>query len=615
MNTVQVLFGFGFLAKLALACVVSDDTDPGPVFGLSLGTANSYAIFENDARISVPMVVSYDLRGTALVGASALSQSESNPTNTIYDIMRLAELPSTNYSARWPFKVIEQNNARVVEVQTLEGTPRAVPPEAMLGLILLEFVKEARQLTGEQVENIVVAVPSPSYDQQRRLVKTAAEMAELSVLRVCSQVTAALMGCGLTNNDPAEQLMVLVDVGASQLGVALVALDSGVFELISTTSNDKLGGSSYDEVLVLEMLRLFEKDHGVNASQNTLAVRKIRTEAERAKRALSNENNLVVKIEHLTNGLDLTAPLTRKRFEDLSQVLFQNTLEEIRGVLAENQVQIEQLSAAVLVGGGSRIPELARRISDLFGADKMHRCAVDPEYAAAQGALNFARMLREPPTYFPSLPISDTNIGVEIQGGVFESIVPRHVFLPTKRSRVFSTSQHESGAIEIRIFEGLRALARDNEYLTSLNLVGVKAAKGEVVEIQVTMEIDVDGYLHISAQCGDVTAIATIRERSHTNWEEMLRDYENNADMDEVLRDQIKALNRLKRYIRFGHDFVHSQELESEVDSVVREVREWAKVHGAQATTSELESKLAALQASLAVADPAEISWIEHDEL
>jgi molecular chaperone DnaK len=578
------------------------------IIGIDLGTTNScVAILENnkprviennEGARTTPSVVAYG--DEILVGAPAKRQAVTNPKKTIYASKRLIGRKFDEKEVQkdldlMPYAIIKNKNGDAwVKIDDQELAPPQISAE-----VLIKMKKTAEDYLGYEVTQAVITVPAYFNDAQRQATKDAGKIAGLEVLRIINEPTAAALAFGMDKQEKGDRKIAVYDLGGGTFDISIIEISNvdgeHQFEVLSTNGDTFLGGEDFDQRLMDYIIDEFMKESGVDLSKDQLALQRLKDAAEKAKIELSSGQQTAVNLPYVTADASgpkhLNVNITRSKFESLVDELITRSIEPCKVALKDAGVTADDISDVILVGGQTRMPKVQEAVEKLFG--KAPRKDVNPDEAVAVGAAIQGAVLAGDKTDVLLLDVTPLSLGIETLGGVMTKLIKKNTTIPTKASQVFSTADDNQPAVTVIIAQGEREFIKDNKVLGQFNLEGIAPARRGQPQIEITLDIDANGILKVSAKdknTGKENKI-TIKANSGLTDEEiekMVQDAEANAEVDKKAREVVEAKNAAEAQLHdvrkdlkeYGDKITEEQK--SKIEQAINEVEDAIKTEDAE---------------------------------
>ncbi|QQS64508.1 molecular chaperone DnaK [Candidatus Saccharibacteria bacterium] len=533
------------------------------IIGIDLGTTNSAMavmqsgkseiIANSEGARTTPSVVAVNKKGERLVGQVARRQQVTNPKNTIYEVKRLIGRKFSDKEVQKDLKlmgyeIIKSGNSTKVKMGDKEYSA-----EEISAMILAKLKADAEAFTGGPVTEAVITVPAYFDDSQRQATKDAGKIAGLEVKRIINEPTAAALAYGLDKEAKGDEKIVVFDLGGGTFDVSVLELGDGVFEVKSTNGDTHLGGADFDRVIVNHLSDEFKKESGIDVTDDTAAMQRLRDEAEKAKIELSTAQEVDINLPFLTADADgpkhFEYKLSRSKLESLVKDLIDKTAEPCKKALKDAKLTAKDIDSVVLVGGMTRMPAVQAKVKEIFGKEPMK--GVNPDEVVAVGAAIQGGVLAGDVKDVLLLDVTPLSLGIETLGGVTTKLIERNTTIPTSKSETFSTAADNQNQVEIHVLQGEREMSSDNKSLGRFILDGIAPAPRGVPQIEVTFNLDANGILNVTAKDKGTGKEQSITIQNSGNLskddvEKMAKEAEANAEEDKKKREAVEARNMLE---------------------------------------------------------------------
>lgn len=602
-----------------------DGTSKGKAIGIDLGTTYScVAVWQHD-RVEVivndqgnritPSIVAFT-PSERFVGDAAKNQIATNAHNTVFDAKRLIGRRFTDQSVQsdvelWPFTVVAGDNEKPMIQVDYKGEKKMFAAEEISSMVLMKMKQTAETYLNSKVKNAVITVPAYFSDSQRKATRDAATVAGLNAMKIINEPTAAALAYGFgkgVNSSHGKKIVLIFDLGGGTFDVSIVIVERGKFEVKAVGGDSHLGGEDFDNRMLIHCVQHFNRKNKTDMNTSVKALRRLRTECERAKRNLSSVVETLIDIDSLYEGVDFHMKMTRAKFEDLNADFFDKCMQVVIQCLKDAKMSKDQIDEVVLVGGSTRIPKVQELLQQFFDGKKLCE-SINPDEAVAYGAAVQAAALNNEGIRVVLMDVTPLSLGTSIDEGVMAVVVPRNTPIPTRREDVFTTVFDYQTTVSFSVYEGERVMTADNNLLGEFELAGIQAARCGLPQLKAVFEVDADGILKVSAwdNASGVFNCITIKNDggrlSKEEIERMVSDAERFRREDEEVKKRHIARANLENHIYNMRGRVKEAKTKGNLTGRVAEdivktmnaAEEWLEENEC-AKHSELEEKLKRLE-------------------
>ena len=552
------------------------------ILGIDLGTTNSaFAVMEggepeiivnSEGNRTTPSVVAFSDDDERLVGKPAKNQAVQNPDKTIQSIKR--HMGEEEYEVE-----IREASEDASGSRTQSGDEgESYTPEQISAMILQKIKRDAEEYLGHEVEKAVITVPAYFNDKQRQATKNAGQIAGLDVERIVNEPTAASMAYGL--DDESDQTVLVYDLGGGTFDVSVLELGGGVYDVVATNGDNDLGGDDWDDAIIDHLATEFKNDHGIDLREDRQALQRLKEAAEEAKIELSSRKEAKINLPFITatdsGPVHLETSITRATFEKLTSDLIDRTVGPTEQAIEDAGISDSDIDEVILVGGSTRMPQVGEKVEEIIGQEPKKN--VNPDEAVALGAAIQGGVLAGDVDDIVLLDVTPLSLGIEVKGGLFERLIDKNTTIPTDASKVFTTAAANQTSVQVRVFQGEREIANENELLGEFMLSGIPPAPAGTPQIEVEFSIDADGIVNVSAEdqgSGNAESI-TIEGGAGLSDEEvekMQEEAEQHAEEDQERRERIEARNDAEGAVQRAESLLdeNEEEIDEELEADIRD--------------------------------------------